>query len=478
MDDSTPPILADKRIRLALLALAGLFVVMSAVWLFNFLTSGQLVITTNDPRNSITISSISGGSSTTVKQGAGGLSVRLRPGQYIALAQNRVFETSRIVQIKSRQKSSYELDVRLAGTVEPVLPTGAYDVVSDGSSLLFVDAASGGLYQVSDGRAPSLISTTPFRSMKWSGVSSGVGQGRDGRLYVYQNGGVSPLTVPFAYADGVNVDYAITGSGSVYVSFGQDVYANRGGGFQKVLTTDSKSPVLVAGKNHLAVVDGQGTVEGQKGSPDKSSVTVLDGSGRRVTKNLGASLLAWSADDKYIAVSSELGNQIYTANLNSVTSYPGPSVSSLVWLDGNTLLYGLSGSLWSFSVSADQASVIASTPLQGAVSDIYPGIDGNYVYMTVAKSASNNYELDRVGLHGQSVPDYVLQMSTYFPKALDDCSVTYVNFTRPVLLLQADSASQSICLSEANGELHQDGLDSSKFSFVNVPVPATGSWPY
>jgi hypothetical protein len=472
--DVLPFILKNKYVRLGLIGLLALIVLL---WLFHYLTTGQLTIISNDPKNVITVSTLSkSGSGVVIKQGQGSLSFKLRPGRYTIMAQNRVFETSRLVQVEARKKSMYELDIHVAGAVEPVLPTGAYDVIANGTKLLFVDAGSGGLYQVEGEGKPSLISdSVSFKSMGWADMSLGVGQGKDGHLYIYQNGGVAPLQVPFAYSAAVS--YAVTRAGQIYISSGADVYAMKNGVFEKIYTAKSSSVSLTAGKDHLAIVGGSGSIEGQKNSDDSSSLTVVDADGHKLTKNIEASTLAWSPDDKHLAISSELGNTIYTSGLASVASYPGPSVNSLAWIDNNTLLYGLSGSLWSYNMETNQSVVIANTPLQGAVSDIYPSLDGNYVYITVAKNnSSTSYELDRVGLHGQNVPDYVLQLAVYFPKVLDDCSVSYVNFVKPVLLLQSNAGSQQICLSEANGELNLDGLNASKFQFLNMPLP--GIWPY
>lgn len=476
--DDTSLALSNKYVRLGLAGLAGLVVIAIIFWLVSYLTTGQLVITTNDPKNIITISGASGsGSGGIIKQGVGGLSVRLHPGQYTASVQNRVFETSRFVKVMSRKRSVYKLDVRVAGAIEPVLPTGAYDVIIGGGKLLFVDTSSGGLYQVSGSGSPALISNTiAFKGIKWASTSLGLGQGKDGQLYLYENGSVTPLQAPFTYASNVAVDYAITASGSIYVSSGSNVYAVQNSAFKKIYTAKSSAPSLVAGKEHLAIIDNPGSGEGQNSSGGSTSLTIFDGAGHKLTKDIEASALAWAPDDNHLAVSSELGNKIYTADLGSNSSYPGPNVNSLAWLDKNTLLYGLSGSLWSYDILTGQSTVIANTPLQGAISGVYPDLDGNYVYLTVAKSSSTDYELDRVGLRGQNVPDYILQLAVYFPKVLDDCSASYINFLNPTILLQSNTGLQQICLSEANGELNKDGIEASKFQFLNVPLPTI--WPY
>ncbi len=463
-------ILKNKVVRLVLAILFLLFVL---IWLVGFLATGTLAVKTNDPHNIITISKLDAhGKKLTIKQGQGAVSLRLHSGKYSVSAKNRVFESGQNIEIHARKKASISLDVQVAITIEPVLASGAFDVVADNEKVLFIDTSTGSLYEISGNSAPALVSNSlTFKSARWVGTAFGLVQAADGHLYRFQDGSITPLQVPFTYTEGKEVGYGLTGNDHIYVSSGPNIYSLEGDGtYKEIYVAKSTSPSLVAGKNHLAIIDGGGAVNGDKKSDYGGLLALVDGDGKSVTKTIDSSAVAWSPDDKYLASSSESSSKIYDTSLKETGSYPGGGSTSVAWLDNNTLLYGISGSLWSYNVSAEKAAVIAETPLQGAVSGIYPGIGGSYVYIAVAKTTSSSFELDRINTRGEAVPDYVLQLATNFPKSLSNCQVTYVNFIKPSLLLQGDPGAGQSCLDETKRVLDSDGFDPTKFQLISTPA--------
>jgi hypothetical protein len=97
-------------------------------------------------------------------------------------------------------------------------------------------------------------------------------------------------------------------------------------------------------------------------------------------------------------------------------------------------------------------------PLLGAVSGIWPSLDKQYIYVAVSNDTGNEFKLARVGIRGQVVPDYILQMGADFPVTLPSCFVDYVNFHDAVLVMNASASLEQACRIETSAELAKDGL--------------------
>jgi hypothetical protein len=461
-------ILQNKKIRLVL---GVLLLTVVIVWATVSWLSGTIKIKTNNSANLIVLYSLDdSGKPSEVSRGQGSVDFTGWGGHYQAVASNRISSAKQKIELKARQTTTYtiNLSTKSLATVEPVLPFGVFGVAADKSQLLYVDTQSKRLYRLDASGLPVLLNPdVVFKKVSWANSSLGVGVGDNNQLYLIKDGVVGLLNTPFTYDGTSSADAAIASGGRVYISFGHTVYAsNSQGDFKKFYTTTSDQPKLIAGKDHLAIVDktdNKGSGEDAAGAP---LLKVVDAAGRVSKKNGGAYEYTWSPDGKFLALSGDSGSPIYDSSLKQVGQLPSGNVNNITWLTNTTLLYGVNDSLWSYSTNSKTEEQIATMPLGGAVSGIYPSLDQSYVYVDSAK-ASGDYIFDRVGLTtlAKSVPDYINGLSVFFPTNNSDCTYSYTNFINPTIVMSPDINDQN-CSNSLDPVLKQANLPISGFSRI------------
>ncbi len=465
-------ILGNKWLRVGVLA--GLILVFILSLKTN-LTNGQITVTTNDQGNSISlIRTEKDKRETVLKTGGSRLSASLPAGTYTVSVHNRVAEARQTVAIKARQESEYNIDLKEPSVVEPVLPTGAYGIADSSSQLQYVDSATGALKRLDQQGLPqSVDSAHSYKSVKWSGDAFGIGQASDGRLYTIKTGVVQELPLPRPYQKGITINYSVDTEKNVYVSIGHEIYLGKEGvNFKKIYTAGSDSPLFTAGKGRLAIQDSVKKPEGESRSGEDSGyeslLVIISGGKRLASREIGASEISWSPDGTYLAVVGDTTNSIYDSSLKQVRTLHGGNFTNLAWLNDNVLLYGVGATLWAYRLDTRQSEVLANMPLFGNVAGVYPSTDGSYVYVSAQKSNdSSDYNLGRIGLThaARSVPDYVATLGIFFPSHTDQCGFSYINFTRPLILITSWTNTDT-CLDAAKEELKADKLPMDKLNIV------------
>jgi hypothetical protein len=204
---------------------------------------------------------------------------------------------------------------------------------------------------------------------------------------------------------------------------------------------------------------------------EEAILTILSSGQKVASKDIEGSELAWSQDGKYLAVVGDTSNDIYDARLNKLTSLHQGNSSNMVWLDASTLLYSSGGTVWSYSPTPEQSSVVTTVPQGGNVAGIYPSGNGTKIYITSTRSINNSKELVLYGADltaaVSSIPDYAITLGIFFPTTVNDCSFSYTNFLKPVLIVTAWS-NQDVCRNQAINELMSDSLPADKFSVVFI----------
>jgi hypothetical protein len=462
-----------KALILSILGLAALGVL---VWLSNYLSTGTIAITTNNSGNTITLQRNGQGKPFT-KTGLGSLSATVGHGQYTATVKNGSKTSVQVINLKEGHKTlRYSISLSGLEAVGPVAYQNAKDIVADGTQLLYVDAASGYLYKIdAQNNITALNSALPLQTVKWASPSFGVGQDSRGHLYTIVNGSVSPLSVPFSYGSAA-VNFAVSGSKQVYVSYGADIYAgDQNGNFKRIYTATSPNPVLAAGANQVAIA---GEAEGQNAGVSQPLLAIVSPSSTVVKKSGNGEIrkLALSPSGQYLVSVNESYASVYDSSLRQIATVPASSsVDYVGWLDNDRFLYTSKDGLWSYDLASQQAELLANMPfVAGYITGLGVSGDGSYVYLTTGDpSVGNNYAILRVGLKGQQVPDYISKLQAILPLTLNDSSLSLVNFTQPATILigsfRDSNLSGPAYLQEAQNGLTQYGFDLSKLQFRLVP---------
>ncbi|HXR50326.1 MAG TPA: hypothetical protein VN778_04850, partial [Verrucomicrobiae bacterium] len=110
-----------------------------------------------------------------VAQARGYLRARLATGQYIAQVNNRLASNKQLVTIESHKTNTFNINLQALLAPEAVLPYGATSVITDASSIYYVNLQNHSLYTLSSAGVPMVVSTTSFDHIVWENTHYGIG---------------------------------------------------------------------------------------------------------------------------------------------------------------------------------------------------------------------------------------------------------------------------------------------------------------
>lgn len=453
--------------RPAFLTLGGIIFIILIIWLWNYLHTGKVIITTNNPNDTISLTLFSATNANNSSNNGskpyanrGKLSVVARAGQYLAVVEGNSIATRQIVKVSAHKTLKYEIDPVNSTGVEPVAYITAQDTVEGGSQLIFLNTSSHTLYKIDDQNNLSTLATKQLQNIKWADSSFGVGQDSNGHLYLVEAGQVSPLNVPFTY-DNRAVDFDISADKEIYVSHGSAVYlGSQAGSFKKIYTATSSEPELAAGKNDVAVADAPSDV----GDNVKPLLAIVAQSGRIIKETIEAHRLAWSPNGQYLLDEESLGN-IYSSSLKKVATLPASFIiGSASWLDDSNLVYSNNDQLWIYNLTDQKAQILANMPLANYITGLSIAADKSYIYLTTI-DASGDGAIRRVGLKNQMIPKFIYELQSILPLSVNQCTLSLRNFTQPGIVVQSSANQAQGCIPIAQSTLQQRGFNISLLSF-------------
>jgi hypothetical protein len=458
-----------RRIIIFGLIIIGAVFILVLAW--HFLTTGKIIITTSNPNNIITLTK---NDDSDKKKPAKAytahsqLSKTLAKGEYFVSVEGNSVATTQIVEVKGHKTQTYDINPLNTTGIEPVAYKNAQNVAVNSNKLVFLDSSAGSIFSIDQANNVSTMpSSVVFKTVKWLNPLIGLGKDSNGRIYQINNGSASPISVPFTYS-GKSIDFDLVSPNQVYVSNGADLYAGSlSGGFKKIYTATSSSPVISAGSGIVAVADERG----EQNSQQESVLATITTSGKTLKKSVEAGALAWSTNGSYLASAEESGVDIYDSSLREVANVPTHAfVGHMRWLNNNDLLYATADELWIYNLSSQKAELLANMTLGAAVSEITPNQDGSYVYI-VSEDQDGGRSIKRIGLKGQATSDYIFKLQSIMPLSLDNYSLSLINFgvnnTPPAVLVHpySSTASNSPYLQAAKTELLQRGFNISQLQF-------------
>lgn len=453
-----------KKIAARFLGVLILMLILVFVW--RYVHTGKIVVTTNDKTNVITLTAVkdedeqsSEGDTAVIKKSQGNLNISVPSGKYVISVSGKLLSVRKNVSLGARQTLTYKLNTPNAVNAEPVTGMAAGSLAANDSQLLFIDSKVNYLSKIDNQNNLSHLGNQSLRNVKWADMTYGVGQDSNERLYVVNNGNIVPLRVPESYDSKVN--FAVSKNRDIYLSFNKNVYVGSGNGFKKIYTAESVPSSLIAANGKVAVV-----FTPPDGSGEEPKVIVLDKSGHVIKKaEIDGGVGSWSPDGEKLAlIDYEESSVIVNEDLKELAVLPNETISHPAWLDSNTLIYNVNNEVWSYNLKEQLASVVSVLTPGSTINEIAVSEDAKYIY--AALTNDNGGEIERIGLKGQKAPPIVYQLDAFLPVDLQDSSINYVNFYgSPIILVQpfGDTAlSPQANLQAAQNELHQDGLDLSQ----------------
>lgn len=453
--------------KLALWFLGGVILIALFIWLIHYLTIGKITITTGNPYNAITLTRVTNDKSKPAQtfKAHSQLSVSVHTGQYMASVEGNSLATTQLIQLGAHKTVKYTINPINTSGVEPVAYQNASNIVADSSKLLYVNADENDnhIYKIdSQNNLTVFNSTQQFKTVKWASTSFGVGQDGSGRLYAINNGAVNQLNVPFSY-NGPSVEFDLTPSKQIYISYGADIYiGDQNGKFKKIYTASSSSPVLATGASEVAVAVAPSDV----GDTQKSELAIITTAGKIIKKGIEAHRLVWSPSGQYLLGEGSEAS-IYDSSLHKIAALPTNAIiGSAQWLDSSGLVYSINDQLWMYSLSNQRAELLANMPLGNYISGLSISSDKAYVYMAASDSSGNNPAIKRVGLRNQKVPKVIYDLQSILPLSLGSCSLSLINFTRPTVVVRSGAGQSQSCVQSARTELQKLGFDLSSLQIL------------
>ena len=471
--------------RIIAFGIAAILIIVAAVWLYKYLSTGQITLKTDNPDNYLKISGLTGTKTGKFSvQAQHKLSARVKPGAYEISVYDKhgINGMSRTIKLKARQHLTYTLEPASVSDPVPVYGKKTNSVYSDGSQLLFVGLESLGSDSHGDGHIiqvdqnnnlTTMFPDTDFSEVRWANANLGVGYDRFDTLYIIHDGALSKPNLPFTTDPDHRLSVDISKQGKIYASYNKNVYTvGLDGKFTKIYTSGTSSLKVAAGTHEVAVVEsGQGIPQADEGgsvdgsNKSRGTLTVIDESGKTTKKTVyNVRSAAWSPSGKYLLASGPAGEQVFDSSLHQVDSISLNNAFLYTWFDDSSLMYSIDSQLWSYSLKTQSSHKISALVAGLTITGIYPNADGSYVYIT--DDNGEKTQLFRVGLKGQPVDKPFSTIDVIMPETVGSCTFNYIYFTKITVLIDyPNGQSPQACIDSAKQELQYYELDVNKVQF-------------
>lgn len=445
-----------------------ILVVFALLLLLRYLHTGTLVVDASKDAT-IRVTNLDG---KVVAQGSGNLTAHLNQGEYTLLVGGKSLATNKPVTIHGRKTVTVHIAPIQARVIEPVTPGDASSIVANRTSLTYVDS-NGTLHRIDKANRLIQLNGTKASALdiSWADSSFGAMVGDDGTVYTIDHGNLQPTSLTMPNISNQYAAIAVTPDHHIYVSQNNYLYFGDANGFSKIYTASNPIVSLTASGDVVAAITNK-TVTVDGGAAVLARLLTISSSGKQVgdinlpTNDSQSTImsLAWSPSGKLLAVNNGSSlSTLYSPSLQKLVDLPEQNVTSVAWLDNNTLYFSTSNDslLWRYSYQTGSAAAVANATPGSDIRNVAVSDDHSNVYFTVTDSDTNQTTLERISLTGTQKSSTVYQLGFFFPATLTNCTVSFVNFTHPVLYATY-TTTQAACRAELTKTLQQDSLNVSE----------------
>ncbi len=405
------------------------------VWYFSMAT---LTITTNSSSNTIMVRQDlnTTQNQVDVDQRGNTAHLRLSAGTYIITVKSVSQTANKIVKLGVGEHKELTMNLGDAAIKnaesEPVSSFGAASIAASKDTLRFIDrnSADHRLYSVdSSGTVNKLDPGTIYTNISWANPAFGIGYGTDkNNHYVFtkiEGNFVTHILTPFTV--NVSSSAGVAPDQTWYVSDSHTIYrGNADGSFTKIYTSPQSVGILTVSNDAILLW------QKAKNNRREGNLVIIHRDGEKYQIEGEAYEAAWSPSGKKLVTSGDT-SELFDDKFNKIGVLPSGNFMSPVWLDDNTLLYGVNNRVMRFDLSTGEASTyISFDPVTGSPSQIKPSVDGDYVYVSIQKGGNRpelSFRLDRIPLQGQNPPTVPIhEFNLLIPNTIGGCDLNYINF--------------------------------------------------
>lgn len=437
---------------LLMIALGIVFLVTAALAVVWYLSLATLTVTTDDSANRIKVRRDYGTrqEQITVNQDGKRAQLQLAAGTYIITVQNFTKSSVQVVTLKAGEHKDIMINTKtetFEAVSSEVTSYGAGNTVASHDTLRFIDRNSGDrpLYSVdSHGRVSVLDKKTRYTNVKWAGTSFGIGYGinRNNKYVFTKIEGNSVETVVAPFTVSVTSSYGVAPDKSWYISDGHTVYrANADGSFLKVYSTDEEVAIVSTSNDALLLSQKppQSTREG--------ALAILHTNGDLYKIGGEAYEAAWSPSGKKLVTSGDT-SKIFDGKFNVIGTLPSGNFLSPVWLDEDTIIFGVANKVMRYELSSGKATTLLSfDPVAGTPSHISVNEEGDAIYVAVQKGGDRPnlvFRLEKISLKGGATTKVpVDKLNLLIPNTIRGCNLNYMNFTRFSIIIDYVSSPKN-----------------------------------
>lgn len=447
--------------KIILLFLLTIAFMLFGQYMYSYLLFGRLVIHTNDHSNLIKISGTSNNNSFE-KNTTGNIKINLKPGIYriVSTDSSGGRSIAKQINISRRQKIKADLTPPELSSPQPFYSQPVDGLMPTTSQVIFLDSNTHKIKRVDSANRLSDFAPGKFESLIWANEKLGVAKTVSGDLYKVTGASVNKINT----GNITPIDaYGITNKGEVYIANKTDVYLSTLGGknFSKVFSSKQSGLGLVVGQNKALVV------EPAEGEEESMTVNILSGEKAVAKNNLALVRLAWSPNGNNFFVGDKRKTTIYNSQFDVTDQIFASNVSTMSWKDDKTLYYSIENQLWKYDLQTHTDSKIATLPYGQKIGYIFASNNSNYLYL--ATSTEDKSSVLKFSLAKTVLDDPLLGLDAFMPENIDTCSLNYINFTSPTIMISSpNTTSSDDCVSATKGELSNYGFDPAKFKFLST----------
>lgn len=451
-----------RKILLIIVALAILFTIANIA--IHFATTGSLTIE-SEKNNTITVNPTSGKSTNIpIKKSVGKLSVRLKKGDYYINVSSDNGSIYKLVKVENMKNKKETISVKPPLKSELVISAQSWSIAADEKQLNYL-SASGINYRINSDNMVTPTSNIIFNEIKWANANYGIARDIDGNFYTLKNNQISKQVLPLDITNVANGNYGmnISKKGNIYVWSDTKVYKSTDGiSFDIFYHSDNyQIHDVMPSANNVAVITSSQTNDDLKSRvADKEYiVTMLKTDGSIISKaneELYGSAISPNGD--YFAFTNDEGTEIFNSKLENIVKPPNTNVNNLTWVNDHLLIYSVEDKIYQFDTNNPGAVLLTTDLLGGSIVHILVNDSRDTLFYSSQDSQDKSI-ISKVSLVNKPASADVAYLAYSLPTNLGNCSVIYINFTKPTIQMGiATDAFKSSCQQKTKDYLLKGGV--------------------
>lgn len=445
-------------------------VVVVGLWLFNYLSTGNLVVSTPSTNSKFTITD-SNGKEISSANGER-FSTRLKAGSYSVEANHDNGATRQSFTITARQTTVLELEVIPLREAVLVANRVAEDLHFAGNTLLFRDPTINRLIaSTGEGVLQPYTEEINIVNVKWLDGTKGVIQNLSNNAFLLENESIAdvsniadvetPSIVGAIATDAANNQFA-------YAEY-TDVYLSQQVGVSKNVHTAEAAPSLALSANKLAIYFHPADGEEESIRVIRPYILNLDTNEKIIFDDEEVITAVWSPDGSQLAYETNTSIKIFDYASQRVIRYLPRDTGfdagvPMLWINKSEFLFVDSEGMWRLKPESNQVVKLAELKSLGGSAGLGLTMRADTGEVFFSNGDLINPAIYKISLNGSYNKDE-LALSSLLPHVSTDYEISMLNITNPILTITTYAPVLDISKDEYEERTEQ--IKSSALDFIS-----------